>query len=130
MKISRSGEPGLQSQPRSDTFTGEVWATPVVPGGEGVMVNSVLFLPGGRTNWHRHERGQVLYVTSGRGQIASRDGSGSAIAAGDTVFIPPGEEHWHGAAPDAYLVHLAISLGETQWLEPVSDDDYARRRDA
>jgi len=126
MKIRRGREAGGASERRSDTFTGEVYADPVLAPTEGVSINSVFFAPGARTNWHRHGTGQVLVVTSGAGNVYNRDGEGGPIAAGDVVWISPGEEHWHGAAADSYLVHLAISLGPADWLEPVSDEDYAR----
>ena len=68
---------------------------------------------------------QVLVVTHGAGFVRTRDGEGGRIAAGDIVHIAAGEEHWHGAAPDSYLLHVAISLGSATWLEPVSDEAYA-----
>jgi quercetin dioxygenase-like cupin family protein len=124
MKISRGREAGQRSELRSDTFTGTVWGDPVLEPTDGVTIASVFFAPEARTHWHRHERGQVLVVTSGQGRVASRDGAGGTIRAGDTVFIPPGEEHWHGADWGSYLVHLAISLGSTEWLAPVTDAEY------
>jgi quercetin dioxygenase-like cupin family protein len=124
MKISRGREAGQSSELRSETFTGTVWADPVLGQTDGVTIASVFFAPGARTHWHRHERGQILAVTSGQGRVASRDGAGGAIRAGDTVYIPPGEEHWHGADSGSYLVHLAISLGTTEWLAPVTDAEY------
>ncbi len=126
MKITRSHEPGARSEQRSDTFTGLVFGDPVIQGVDGVAVNNVFFGPGARTHWHTHERGQILHVTSGQGRICTRDGESGVLGVGDTVYIPPDEEHWHGADADTYLVHLAISLGETRWLDAVSDDDYAR----
>jgi quercetin dioxygenase-like cupin family protein len=124
MKINPGREVTLPSQLRSETFTGEVWADPVLESTGGVTINSVFFAPRSRTYWHRHERGQVLYVTSGQGRIFSRDGQGGIIRAGDTVWIPPGEEHWHGADAETYLVHLAISLGTTEWLDEVPDAEF------
>jgi quercetin dioxygenase-like cupin family protein len=124
MKIVRGREAGVGSELRSDTFTGTVWADPVLEKTHDVMINSVFFAPGGRTHWHRHERGQILHVTSGQGWVIARDGAGGTIGVGDTVFIPPDEEHWHGAAAGTYLVHLAISLGATEWLDPVTDGEY------
>ena len=56
--------------------------------------------------------------------MQSRDGTGSRLQAGDTVHIPAGEEHWHGAAPESFLLHLAVSVGATDWLDAVSDEDY------
>jgi quercetin dioxygenase-like cupin family protein len=101
-----------------------VWADPVLANEDGVLVNSVFFEPGARTHWHTHDGGQVLYVTHGSGFARTRDGQGGRISAGDVVHFSPGEEHWHGASPDSYLLHVAISLGGHEWLEPVSDDDY------
>jgi quercetin dioxygenase-like cupin family protein len=130
MKINRGREAGAGSERRTDTFSGEVWADPVLEKTGIAMVNNVFFAPGARTHWHRHEHGQILYVTSGRGRVYARDGHGGTIAAGDIVHIPPGEEHWHGAGGDSYLVHLAVSLGASEWLEPVTDEDYERGADA
>jgi quercetin dioxygenase-like cupin family protein len=124
MKITRGRETGTRSELRSETFTGEVWADTVLARADGVMINNVFFAPSARTHWHRHEVGQILHVLAGRGRIYARDGSGSTIGLGDTVWIPAGEEHWHGAEPDGSLLHLAVSLGTTEWLDPVSDDDY------
>jgi len=68
----------------------------------------------------------VLCVTHGQGRVRSRDGSGGVVAAGDVVHIAPGEEHWHGAAPDSFMLHLAISLGKSEWLDAVSDEEYGK----
>ena len=124
MKIVR-GRAGAPSERRSTTFTGGVWAEPLLAE-EGVVVNAVFFEPGARTHWHRHEVGQVLYVTHGEGRLRSRAGDGGPLTAGDVAYIGPGEEHWHGAAPGSYLLHVAVSIGTTDWLEPVADGDYAR----
>jgi quercetin dioxygenase-like cupin family protein len=89
----------------------------------------VLFEPGARTNWHTHLEGQFLYIVTGTGR-AQREGEGvQRINAGDTVYIAPNERHWHGAAPDTFMVHVAVSPalesdGATQWQEPVADEDY------
>jgi quercetin dioxygenase-like cupin family protein len=101
-----------------------VWADTVLGPHDGVSVTNVFFEPGARTNWHRHEVMQVLHVTIGAGWVQSRDGRGEPLRPGDVVHIPAGEEHWHGAVPDACVSHLAISVGATDWLEPVSDIDY------
>jgi quercetin dioxygenase-like cupin family protein len=125
MKIIHGRDAGLESERRSDTFTGGVWGDPVLAGIPGTTVNSVFFEPRGRTYWHRHEGGQILVATSGQGKVFSRDGTSATIRAGDTVWIPPGEEHWHGGGPGSYLVHLAISLGAVEWLDEVTDEEYA-----
>ena len=124
MKINRGREPGTTSELRTATFTGDVWADMVVDQTDGVMVANVFFTPGARTHWHTHERGQVLVVVGGEGRARTREGGGGKLTPGDVVWIPPGEEHWHGAEPESYMLHLAISLGAADWLDPVTDEEY------
>jgi quercetin dioxygenase-like cupin family protein len=109
-------------------FTGDVYMTPIYSGSEPsrMTVALVRFAPGARTNWHWHAVGQTLHVTEGVGLVGTRDGGVLRIRAGDTVVCPPGEEHWHGAGPDTWMSHTAISLGETEWLDEVSAADYER----
>lgn len=124
MKVNNGRVEGTSSEKRESTFTGEVWADPVLADTPGVMVNTVFFTPGGRTFWHRHEQGQILFVTHGRGYVQTRSGEGRWVVPGDVVFFEVGEEHWHGAGGDSYMVHTAVSLGSTEWLDEVSEDDY------
>lgn len=125
MRIAKAGRTGAPTEERGATFTGRVWADPVLGAADGVMVNNVFFEPGARTHWHTHDVAQVLSVVAGEGRVQSRAGSGATIGAGDVVHIPAGEEHWHGAAPGSCLLHLAVSVGATNWLDAVSDADYA-----
>jgi quercetin dioxygenase-like cupin family protein len=125
MRVAKAGRIGKPSEQRGATFTGRVWADPVFAAEDGIMVNNVFFEPGARTHWHTHQVAQVLQVVAGEGRVQSRDGTGSRLQAGDTVHIPAGEEHWHGAAPESFLLHLAVSVGATDWLDAVSDEDYA-----
>ncbi|HKE77824.1 MAG TPA: cupin domain-containing protein [Solirubrobacteraceae bacterium] len=122
MKVTR-GREGRPSEYRTDTFTGHVWGD-VVLADEGLMVNNVFFAPRARTYWHRHSVAQVLHVVSGRGLLWSDEGSGSVLEPGDVAHIPAGERHWHGGGPDSTLLHLAVSVGPTEWLDEVSDDEY------
>lgn len=114
----------------SDWFTGVVFQDPIIEAPEPARVRSlrVEFEPGARTAWHTHPLGQTLYVESGVGLIGLRGEAPWFIRPGDTVWIPPGEEHWHGATPDTTLVHIAIQEEldgrVADWLEKVSDDDY------
>ena len=118
--------PGAEAQKRTGgTFAGDVWLDPLLPSSEGVTINTVYFAPGAHTYWHWHERGQILMVTSGEGWVVPRDQQAKRVRTGDTLWVPPGEQHWHGAAPDSFLVHVAISMGETRWLERVSENGYA-----
>lgn len=112
-----------------DWFTGTVWIDTASFPAPGARVSKVFFEPGARTHWHTHPEGQILYVLAGVG-LARREGEGVVeILPGDTVHFPPGEKHWHGAAPDSFMVHLATNPafetgGETEWLEPVTDEEY------
>jgi quercetin dioxygenase-like cupin family protein len=106
------------------TFTGEVWRDPRLRADEGVVVNDVFFSPGARTDWHRHGRGQILVVTHGLGLVQVKGEAATWIGPSDMVYFLAGEEHWHGAGPDTYLVHTAISLAETDWRQPVSAEEY------
>ena len=111
-------------------FTGAVWmdAAPA-DSSPGAGVFRVLFEPGARTNWHTHPEGQILYVVTGEGR-AQREGEPVVeIGVGDVVYFSPGEKHWHGAAPQYFMVHVAVnpaasSGGGTEWLEPVTDEEY------
>jgi quercetin dioxygenase-like cupin family protein len=117
------GSSGFGSERRGATFTGEVWADPVVAP-EGATVATVFFTPGARTYWHHHERGQILQVLAGRGWVCSEGDEPVLLGAGDTVWVPPGERHWHGASAESFLTHTAISLGTTSWLAEVDQSVY------
>ena len=101
---------------------------------EGVKIFNVTFEPSCRNNWHRHNAsrngGQILLCTAGRGWYQEWGKPAQEIRAGDVIHIPAGVKHWHGAAKDSWLVHLAIELpGEDtghEWLEPVTDEEYSR----
>ncbi|MFT3888415.1 MAG: cupin domain-containing protein [Arachnia sp.] len=120
-----------------EQFTGDVWldmvATPQEPD-QRMTVARVRFVPGARTAWHSHERGQTLHITEGVALVGTRDGAVVRATPGQTIYTPPGEEHWHGATADDFMEHLAMfETGDTQsttWLEHVSDDDYRRAQDA
>jgi quercetin dioxygenase-like cupin family protein len=112
-----AGKPGSQ-------FTGQAFPYVTMPATDGVTINTVVFTPGARTHWHAHERGQILQVLAGRGRIQSEGGEVEVLRAGDTVWVPAGERHWHGAADDSFLTHTAISLGTTAWDRPVTDEEY------
>ena len=124
MKISHGHAAGQATSEVSETFTGSVLRDPVLSGDGAPTVNSVTFPPGARTNWHTHDNGQILIVTSGRGLAGNRDGETTALEPGDVVWLAAGEEHWHGAGPDTVMTHIAISLGVRRWGDPVTDEEY------
>lgn len=112
----------------SEHFTGRAWfASLSNEGGDrGLNALGVWFEAGTRTGWHTHPEGQTLYVVSGAGRVASRDGSAAVIGPGDVVYAAPGDEHWHGATPGSHMLHLSLTTGgPTEWTgELVTDEDY------
>ena len=91
-------------------------------------IGNVTFEPKARTNWHKHPGGQILLVTDGKGFYQEKGKPAQLIRKGDVVRIPPDTEHWHGAAPDSGLTHVAISpnleKGSVNWMQPVTDEEY------
>ena len=114
----------------SKYFTGSVWQDPIIEAAEPARVCAlkVYFEPRARTAWHTHPLGQTLYVVSGIGLIGLRNKAPELIKSGDTVWIPPDEEHWHGASTNNSMTHIAIQEelngSVAEWLEQVSDDQY------
>jgi quercetin dioxygenase-like cupin family protein len=117
MKVFHGRTDGAMSELRGETFSGTVWADPVMPVTNGVTINTVFFAPRGRTYWHTHEQGQVLTVTAGKGWICREGEAPQPIRQGDIVFIGPNERHWH-------MVHIATSIGKATWQEEVAEADY------
>jgi len=115
----------------SDWFTGEVFIDTIATPGSGSRVSSasVHFTPGARTAWHTHPNGQTIWVTEGVGLCQSDGGPIEVIRPGDRVFFEPGENHWHGAAPNRFMTHVAIQETDDRgnavtWGTHVSDEEY------
>src|SRR6187551_3835077 len=114
-----------------DRFIGDVWVD-IIASGEPpsrIRVNVVRFAPGARNAWHAHAVGQTLHVSEGIGRVQARGEAMIEIRAGDTVHTPPGEWHWHGAAPDHFMTHLAMWEApadgpESEWSDHVTDEEY------
>lgn len=103
----------------AERFSGDAWVDDIAPThaeGPAATAAIVRFAPGSRSGWHVHRYGQTLHILDGVALIRSRDGETIVARAGDTVHTPPGQWHWHGATPDAFMAHLALS-------EPARDDD-------
>ena len=119
----------------SDYFTGTVWQDPIIEADAPARVRAlrVSFEPEARTAWHTHPLGQTLHIISGIGLIGLRNKTPKLINAGDTVWIPPGEEHWHGASAANSMTHIAIQEAlngsVATWLEKVSDGEYVFTED-
>src|SRR5687768_4990697 len=114
------------ADPKNFVGSARVKRLPMVEGeDQAVIVYLVEFEPGARTNWHRHSAPQLLLVKEGRGLVQKWGEPVREMAAGDAVTIEPDEKHWHGASPGTRMAHFAVNLNlSTEWLEPVSDDQY------
>lgn len=125
--------PGRSPSPApASNFTGSVVVTSGFKGTDPSRLGgaTVTFQPGARSNWHTHPFGQLLVVTAGEGRVQIDGGAVRVIRAGDTVWTGPGVKHWHGAAPDQAMTHVAVNetAGETvTWMEPVSDAVYRQK---
>ena len=129
MQIIKSGSRPTRKA-STEYFTGNVWQDPIIEADEPARVRAlrVSFEPGARTAWHIHPLGQTLHVISGIGLMGLRNEAPQLIKAGDTVWIPPGEEHWHGASATNSMTHIAIQEAlngsVAEWLDKVSDGEY------
>ena len=115
----------------ADIFVGDVWVDRLAGGqpSSRIRVSLVRFAPGARNAWHAHALGQTLHVLDGVGRTQARGGPLLELRAGDTIYAAPGEWHWHGAAPDHFMTHLAMWEApadgpESEWAEHVSDEVY------
>jgi quercetin dioxygenase-like cupin family protein len=130
MDIRRNGSRPSGRGP-AEYFTGAVRLDPFFQAEDPARVASasVTFEPAARTAWHTHPLGQTLIVITGCGRAQRWGGPIEEIRPGDVIWFPPGEKHWHGAAPTTAMTHIAIQErldGRTvDWLEPVSDEQYA-----
>lgn len=131
MNIERAGSQPSTNGP-ANWFTGSVRIDSPFKGTEPARVTGavVSFEPGARTAWHTHPLGQTLIVTAGSGWVQRWGGPVEEIRPGDVVWFPPGEKHWHGAAPTTTMTHIAIQEQldgkAVEWMEKVSDEQYRR----
>ncbi len=131
MEIKRNGSQPSNKGP-TDWFTGTVRIDPLFQPNSPARVGgaSVTFEPGARTAWHTHPLGQTLIVTAGCGRAQRWGGAVEEIRPGDVIWFPPGEKHWHGAAPTTAMTHIAIQEqldGKVvDWMEKVTDEQYGK----
>jgi quercetin dioxygenase-like cupin family protein len=127
MDIKRSGSHLARSGPEA-YFTGSVRIDAPFSGSGALSGATVSFEPGARTAWHTHPLGQTLLVVAGLGRVQREGGPIEPIRPGDIVWFEPGERHWHGAAPDSAMTHIAIAEmkdgSAVVWLEHVTDAQY------
>ncbi len=129
IRITRSGSQPPRQAP-ADNFTGSVRIDSSFQANAPARMAGalVMFEPGARTAWHTHPLGQILIVTSGTGRVQRWGDPVDEIRQGDVVWIPPGQKHWHGAAPNRSMTHIAIveqlDGKSVDWMEKVSDEQY------
>ena len=115
----------------ADWFTGTVFIDTITsPDGDwNLGAAAVHFTPGARTAWHTHPHGQTIWVSDGVGLCQRRGGHVEVIRPGDRVFFEPAEDHWHGAAPNRLMTHVAMQQADeggnvVVWGDHVSDAEY------
>jgi len=124
MEIARAAD-GTYEHGDAGRFTGEVSLRGTLRADDGTNIGIVHFAAGARTHWHQHAGGQFLYAVTGRGRVCSRGEAGHVLQPGDVISVKPEEWHFHGGAPDAPLVHVAINGGgDAIWGDPVTDEEY------
>jgi 4-carboxymuconolactone decarboxylase len=124
MEIARAID-GTYEHGDAARFTGEVSLRGTLRAGDGTNIGIVHFAAGARTHWHQHAGGQFLYAVTGRGRVRSRGETGQVLQPGDVISVKPDEWHFHGGAPDAPLVHVAVNGGgDAIWGDPVTDEEY------
>jgi quercetin dioxygenase-like cupin family protein len=129
MQITRNNNETVRGP--SDWFAGDVYIDTVATPSDGSDVGAanVHFTPGARTTWHTHPHGQTIWVTEGVGLCQRRGGAIEVIRPGDRVFFEPGDDHWHGAAPTRFMIHIAIQQADDEgnvvtWGDHVTDEEY------
>ncbi len=135
MQITRNSLETAAGPP--EWFTGAVYLDPIAMPSEPsrLQAASVHFTPGARTAWHTHPVGQTLFVTEGLGRCQRRGAPVEVIRPGDRVYFEPGEQHWHGAAPDRFMTHIAMQEADdtgsvVNWGEHVTDEEYGAEPNA
>ena len=118
-----------------ENFTGDVRVRLLFPPTADTPFSGayVSFQPGARTAWHRHPGGQHMIVTEGTALTGTRDGTIIEFQEGETVWCPPGIDHWHGATECAAMTHLVLTgvreNGNVEWKEKVTDEVYSAGRE-
>lgn len=131
MKVTRSSIATAKGS--AEWFTGDVYVDALVaPEGDSKVSGGIVhFTPGARTAWHTHPNGQTIFIVEGVGMAQRRGGPIEVLRPGDRVFFEPGEEHWHGAAPDRFMAHVAVLQTDEQgtsanWGDHVTDEEYTQ----
>src|SRR6202048_3070692 len=129
MQITRNGIDTMVGPGAGSPGAVHIDPVPVPSNGSRLSASAVHFTPGARTAWHTHPNGQTIFVTEGVGLAQRRGRPIEVIRPGDRVFFEPGEEHWHGAAPNRFMTHIAMldvddAGNNATWGEHVTDEDY------
>lgn len=115
-------------------FIGDSFLNPLTSPDCGMVLSNVTFEPGCRNNWHVHTAtqggGQMLVCTAGEGWYQEEGKDAVSLTPGTVIAIPANVKHWHGAKADSWFSHIAFGIpGEglgNEWLEPVTDEEYAK----
>jgi quercetin dioxygenase-like cupin family protein len=119
---SQAAQPApAPAQPNPENFVGKVTGQPT----SDIRMLRYSFEPGARTNWHSHEGGQVILIEKGRARVQESGGAIREIGPRESFVTAAGVKHWHGAPPAESLTQVSLSFGATNWMEKVTDAQYA-----
>jgi mannose-6-phosphate isomerase-like protein (cupin superfamily) len=114
MKILRPSEIPAEVQHQA-LFVGESSMQHLIDKGMSKDFWSCLrhWAPGMRAKFHAHTSDQLIIVVEGMGTMATEK-EAVTVKAGEIVFIPAGEKHWHGATQNAGIAYIQIQSGTSQ----------------
>src|SRR5215218_4917539 len=98
----------------ADWFTGDVYIDAVAaPAGSSTFAAAAVhFTPGARTAWHTHPHGQTIFVTEGVGRCQREAGRSRSSGPATASSSSPARTYWHGAAPNRFMVHIAMQQND------------------
>jgi quercetin dioxygenase-like cupin family protein len=94
---------------------------------EGMNTRRLRFEAGARTNWHTHTERQMIWAEEGRGLYQEMGGPVKELVKDVPILTRANVPHWHGAAPNSYVVQLTIYGGDIKWGAPVTDAEYLKK---
>lgn len=116
LRVQRAAEGETRERTGEPIFEGSVHARGLTaaPESKDLQAAVVHFAPGARTRMHRHTSDQLLVVTNGIGKVGDADGE-HVVTAGDSVLIPAGHDHWHGAGDTGSpMSHLTVQAAGSE----------------
>ena len=95
---------------------------------DGMLTRRLRFEAGARTNWHTHTHRLMIWAEEGRGLYQEMGGPVKELVKDVPILTKANVPHWHGAAPNSYVVQLTIYGGDIKWGAPVTDAEYMSKK--